>query len=55
MFLAATERTLRHGWREAESACFDRGYMGSYLQVSPTTSTGYTLGPGGTQLVPFRY
>src|SRR5258708_27760697 len=29
--------------------------MGSYLQVSPTTSTGYTLGPGGTQLAPFHY
>ncbi|GIH19390.1 S8 family serine peptidase [Rugosimonospora africana] len=29
--------------------------MGSYLQVSPATSTGYTLGPGGAQLVPFRY
>ena len=29
--------------------------MGSYLQVSPATSTGYTLGPAGAQLAPFRY
>jgi Subtilase family len=29
--------------------------MGSYLQVSPGASTGYTLGPGGAQLAPFRY
>jgi hypothetical protein len=29
--------------------------MGSYVQLSPTTRTGYTLGPGGTQLAPFRY
>jgi hypothetical protein len=29
--------------------------MGSYLQVSPATSTGYTLGPGGAQLAPFQY
>jgi hypothetical protein len=29
--------------------------MGSYLQVNPTTTTGYTLGPGGTQLAPFVY
>ena len=29
--------------------------MGSYLQVNPTTTTGYTLGPGGTQLAPFAY
>jgi hypothetical protein len=29
--------------------------MGSYLQVSPATSTAYTLGPGGAQLAPFGY
>jgi hypothetical protein len=29
--------------------------MGSYLQVSPATSTGYTLGPAGAQLAPFQY
>jgi hypothetical protein len=29
--------------------------MGSYVQLSPTTRTGYTLGPGGTQLAPFHY
>ncbi|MGA8544431.1 MAG: hypothetical protein WB785_04150, partial [Mycobacterium sp.] len=29
--------------------------MGSYLQVSPGTSTGYTLGPAGAQLAPFQY
>jgi hypothetical protein len=29
--------------------------MGSYLQVNPATMTGYTLGPGGTQLAPFGY
>lgn len=29
--------------------------MGSYLQVNPTTTIGYTLGPGGTQLAPFAY
>jgi hypothetical protein len=28
---------------------------GSYLQLNPTTRTGYTLGPGGTQLATFRY
>jgi len=29
--------------------------MGGYLQVSSATRTGYTLGPGGTQLAPFQY
>jgi len=29
--------------------------MGSYLQVNSATTTGYTLGPGGTQLAPFAY
>ena len=29
--------------------------MGSYLQVSPATSTGYTLGPAGAQVAPFHY
>ncbi|MBO0831131.1 MAG: hypothetical protein J2P29_04075, partial [Actinobacteria bacterium] len=29
--------------------------IGSFLQVSPATMTGYTLGPGGTQLAPFGY
>lgn len=29
--------------------------MGSYLQVSPATSTGYTLGPAGAELAPFHY
>jgi hypothetical protein len=28
---------------------------GSYLQLNPATRTGYTLGPGGTQLATFRY
>jgi hypothetical protein len=29
--------------------------MGSYLQLSPAISTGYTLSPGGAQLAPFQY
>ena len=29
--------------------------MGDYLQVNPTTSTAFALGPGGTQLYPFHY
>jgi hypothetical protein len=28
---------------------------GAYVQVSPTTGTAYTLGPGGAQLYPFDY
>ena len=29
--------------------------MGGYVQASPATKAGYTLGPGGTQLAPFQY
>jgi hypothetical protein len=29
--------------------------MGSYVQLDPATSTGYTLAPGGWQLYPFTY
>jgi hypothetical protein len=29
--------------------------MGSYVQLDPATSTGYTLAPGGWQLYPFAY
>jgi hypothetical protein len=29
--------------------------MGGYLQVNPTTSRAFTLGPGGAQLHPFTY
>jgi hypothetical protein len=29
--------------------------MGGYLQVNPTTSGAFTLGPGGAQLHPFTY
>ncbi len=29
--------------------------MGTYLQLNPNTGTGYTLGPGGTELFPFSY
>jgi hypothetical protein len=29
--------------------------MGDYLQLNPTTSTAFALGPGGTQLYPFHY
>ncbi len=28
---------------------------GAYIQVSPTTGSAYTLGPGGAQLHPFEY
>jgi hypothetical protein len=29
--------------------------MGTYLQLNPNTGNGYVLGPGGTELSPFRY
>jgi hypothetical protein len=29
--------------------------FGSYVQLSPATRSGYTLGPGGSQLYPFSY
>jgi hypothetical protein len=29
--------------------------MGSYLQLNPSTGTGFTLAPGGWQLFPFHY
>jgi hypothetical protein len=29
--------------------------MGSYVQLNPSTGTGFTLAPGGWQLFPFRY
>ena len=29
--------------------------MGTYLQLNPNTGNGYVLGPGGSELAPFRY
>jgi hypothetical protein len=29
--------------------------LGSYVQLNPATRSGYTLGPGGSQLYPFSY